>query len=381
MRLSSASFLEKLRLKDLYQYKVLDSGKEEEFEKLVELAREILKCPIAAITFIDRDRQYLKAARGLTISETHRDISFCHHTIKHDKVLVIEDALRDRRFVNNPLVQDGPGIRFYAGAPVISRAGFKIGSVCLIDTQPRQLNPECRKALEQVAQQVSRLLELRLESQLLGTEAGNAFHQRISFFHRGVQGQEEQTSLKSKEFQEETAQDLAAARLYLRTARRHQDASLLAESQENLTRLLERTKGFSTRIFPPMFPDLDLAEMVEDFSIGFKQDTGIEVKVYQSKMQPIGRQQRSILFRIIQEQLNNIRQQRSVRHVIVRVQVEDRIEITIVDDGDRFRDLDTGQGNAFNKMLSLAQYYGGCLDFFEPAQQGSGLRISMPVAV
>ena len=177
------------------------------------------------------------------------------------------------------------------------------------------------------------------------------------------------------------APELAAARLYLETVTPYQNVSLLAESQENLTRLFERTKGLSTPIYPPTSPDLSLAELVQNYSSRFTRDTGIEVRVYRSRFQPIGKQQRSILFRIIQEQFNNIRRHSQARHVIVRMEIEDRIEISIIDDGVGLRNVATAQGYGFNKMLSLTQYYGGCLDFFEPAQQGCGLRISMPVAV
>jgi signal transduction histidine kinase len=379
MRLSSSSFLEKLRLQDLYAYNILDSGIEAEFESLVDLARSILKCPIAAISFVDSDRQYFKAVRGLQISETPREISFCSHTVKHDRVLVIKDAAKDHRFKDNPLVYDDPGIRFYAGAPIITSAGFKIGSVCLIDTKPRQFSPQCQNALEQVSRQVSRLLELRLENKVLKFEANKAVYKQISLFHDSLQRQEEQNFIVSNELHESIAQDLAAARLYLDSSIGQPDEALLAENRDNLSRLIERTKGLSVKMFPSTFPDIGLGEMVEDLGDRFAGETGIQVAVQEGSGKKIGKEQRIILFRIVEEQFKNIRQHSLARNVSVRIETKNEIEVCIVDDGVGFSDVKTREGYGINKMLSLTQYYGGSLDFFKPSPQGCGLRITMPV--
>jgi len=377
MRMGSPSFLEKLRLQDLYKYGILDSGAEEEFENLVDLSKSILKCPIAAISFIDEDRVYFKAERGLNVDEISRDIAFCNHTIKHDRVLVIKDVTKDRRFDKNPLVYGEPGIRFYAGAPIHTHAGFKIGSVCLIDTKPRQFSVQCRNALDQISRQIGRLLELRLENRVLKLEAEKAVRRQISLFHQTVQRQEEQNFLASNELHEHIAQDIAAARLYLDSASLAPDQDFLAESKNNLARVIERTKGLSIKMFPSTFRSSGLGGMVQDLANRFAAETGIEVSLYAGELDSMQKDQRIILFRIIEEQFRNIQQHSCATKVVVRIDLSEQVVVQVVDNGIGLRE--SGDGYGIKKMISLTEYYGGSLEFFEPSERGCGLRVSMPV--
>jgi signal transduction histidine kinase len=112
---------------------------------------------------VDRNRQWFKSAAGIEITETSREHSFCAHTLVKAQTLVVEDALQDPRFADNPLVTGDPGIRFYAGAPLIEPGGQVLGTVCVIDTKPRVLTPEQIAALEALSRQVMARLELRLK--------------------------------------------------------------------------------------------------------------------------------------------------------------------------------------------------------------------------
>lgn len=106
--------------------------------EIVERARRELGTPIAAISIIDRNRQKLVAQVGLEQDETARDVSFCAHAIhRPGELTVVEDAAKDERFIGNPLVTGAPHIRFYAGKPLMSHDGFALGTLCVIDTQPR----------------------------------------------------------------------------------------------------------------------------------------------------------------------------------------------------------------------------------------------------
>jgi len=129
---------EPLRLEALRALQVLDTSQDPRFERLVQLAAQIMDTPIALVSLVDSDRQWFKAKAGLEATETPRDIAFCAHAILSDAPLVIEDATRDDRFAGNPLVQGDPGIRFYAGAPLISAGGYRLGTLCTIDTRRRQ---------------------------------------------------------------------------------------------------------------------------------------------------------------------------------------------------------------------------------------------------
>jgi diguanylate cyclase (GGDEF)-like protein len=151
------------RLRDLERQGVLDHPGDEHFDRLVTLTASVLDAPIALISLVDRDRQWFLARHGLEIRETPRPMAFCAHAIAGDETLVVPDASQDSRFNTNPLVIDDPKIRFYAGTPLQSREGHNLGTLCVIDHQPRQLEPRQVTLLEELAQLVLRELELRRE--------------------------------------------------------------------------------------------------------------------------------------------------------------------------------------------------------------------------
>jgi diguanylate cyclase (GGDEF)-like protein/PAS domain S-box-containing protein len=151
------------RLEVLYQYKILDTDPETEFDNLTQLAAQIGQTPIALISLVDRERQWFKSKVGLTVSETHRDVAFCAHTILQSEPLIVEDATLDQRFVTNPLVTGEPHIRFYAGFPLETSTGYRLGTLCVIDRQSRQLSMDQIRALQVLSHQVVNQLRLRLK--------------------------------------------------------------------------------------------------------------------------------------------------------------------------------------------------------------------------
>lgn len=151
---------EALRLAKLQSYDVLDTLPQTAFDDIVALASSICGTPIALISLIDQDRQWFKAKTGLSVTETARDVAFCSHAIlQPDQIMVVEDASKDERFHDNPLLAGEVGLRFYAGAPIVTEDGHALGTVCVIDTQPRQLSPSEQSSLRILSRMVMSLLE------------------------------------------------------------------------------------------------------------------------------------------------------------------------------------------------------------------------------
>jgi len=142
---------EEQRLQDLYDHRILDGPSNAQLDRIVSLAAEILGTPIALISLVDRDRQWFLSRQGLDATETPRDVAFCHHAIRSDQVFVVADALNHSLFRDNPLVQGDPNIRFYAGAPLISATGHRLGTLCVIDRQPHLLTPYQEELLAQLS--------------------------------------------------------------------------------------------------------------------------------------------------------------------------------------------------------------------------------------
>lgn len=157
------------RQKTLEQTGLLNSGSEVRFDRITRLAQQIFSVPITLISLVDRDRQWFKSRQGLDAQQTPREISFCGHAILNSEVFVIENALVDQRFCDNPLVIGNPDIRFYAGAPLHSTKGYRIGTLCLIDNQPRSFSSKQRAMLKDLAATVEALIQAEeLSNERLG---------------------------------------------------------------------------------------------------------------------------------------------------------------------------------------------------------------------
>ena len=152
---------EEERLAALEAFRILDTAPEKATDDLAELAADLAGTPIALVSLVDRSRQWFKACIGLGTRETPREHSFCAWCVFDQEPLVVNDATRDPRFATNPLVTGEPGIRFYAGFPLVTDSGFCLGSLCVIAREPRDLDEVTRRRLARLADVTVEVLEAR----------------------------------------------------------------------------------------------------------------------------------------------------------------------------------------------------------------------------
>ena len=151
---------EEQRLLCLENLNVLDTPAEERFDQLTRLAQKIFQVPIVLISLIDQERQWFKSKQGLNVDETPRTISFCGHAILQDDIFIVHNALEDLRFHDNPLVVGEPNIRFYAGCPLKGKGGYKLGTLCLIDSKVRNLQEQELDIFREMAQLIEDQLNM-----------------------------------------------------------------------------------------------------------------------------------------------------------------------------------------------------------------------------
>jgi len=150
---------EEKRIATLHKLGILDTEKEERFDRITRLAAAMFNVPVALISMVDSERQWIKSAAGVDVTETPRDEAFCSHVVAGRQPLLIQDARNDPRFAENPLVVSGPKVRFYAGYPLFMDDGSCVGTLCLIDNKPRDFGGRGLALLSDMAQLAKKELE------------------------------------------------------------------------------------------------------------------------------------------------------------------------------------------------------------------------------
>src|SRR5208282_5292571 len=161
------------RLAALKEYHILDTGTEQSYDDITTLAAHICEVPIALISMVDEARQWFKSRLGVEQQQTPREVAFCAHAILQQEPFIVRDATKDRRFADSALVTGEPHIRFYAGFPLINPEGLALGTLCVVDRQPRQLSAEQLKTMQALVRQVMALLESRRVSARLAEALGH----------------------------------------------------------------------------------------------------------------------------------------------------------------------------------------------------------------
>lgn len=170
------------RLQALQQYEILDTEPEEAFDELTKLASEVCGTPIALVSLVDDHRQWFKSHHGLDATETPKEVAFCAHAIlKPEELFIIPDATKDERFHDNPLVTGNPNVVFYAGTSLISSDGYPLGTFCIIDNNPRNLNENQKEILRLLGRQAQRLIENHITNKKLVQSQKKLFKNQLLF--------------------------------------------------------------------------------------------------------------------------------------------------------------------------------------------------------
>jgi signal transduction histidine kinase len=171
---------DKIRMKALRSFSILDTFSEKEYDEITLLACAICDTPMSLISLVDEDRQWFKSKIGLALDETPRELSFCSHAILNNgELFTIEDSRIDERFCDNPLVIEDPNVVFYAGAPLVTSEGFSLGTLCVLDSKPRKLTEVQQKAIKVLSNKVVSLFELKKANLLLERKNKELEEQRL----------------------------------------------------------------------------------------------------------------------------------------------------------------------------------------------------------
>lgn len=300
------------RLKTLLSYEILDTTAEQVFDGLALLATTICATPMAVIGFTDANRQWFKSRVGVLVPEIDRAISFCGHTILQNELFIVEDALMDERFATNPLVISDPGIRFYAGAPLLTPDGHALGAICVLDREPRVLQPSQAAALLALSRQVVTHLE---ERRRIARELHNTMAQYLP--------------------------SLILELNSLRDGTKNQPAT-----HARLERLLKITNEFekeahhlARELRPVALDDLGLQTALPNYLAQWSERAKIAVDFHTTNLdqQRLLPEIEATLYRIVQEATTNVMKHSQARRVSIIVEGHaNDIQLIIEDDGSGF---------------------------------------------
>lgn len=327
---------EDLRLLDLKTYEVLGKQAEADFNELADLTARFFGCPVALVTLIDSKQQWFIGKTGTHLEGNERNMSFCTHTILHDDVLIVEDATKDVRFFDNPTVTgDEFKFKFYAGAPIVSPAGYNLGTICMFNTSVKSFSEEEKFTLTLLAKQAGRLLDLRKKNLLIRKHAQEIILEKTKLINHVVQTHEADNLLMAYNLHEELAQEIAATLLYLKTAGNNNDERLLLvkTATKQLEAVLEQIKKLSRNISPPAINFLPVQDLVAEYvkkitpAFAFKVSILVEGTNERANANLV-----ITAMRIVEEWFQALAKCTSVTKVDLILKMTDRFEMALIDD-------------------------------------------------
>ena len=347
---------EQERVSELDSYAILDTPAEPSFDELTSLAAYICATPISLVSLVDKDRMWFKSKVGLAVSEIPRIDGFCSSAICDEVMLVVPDAAANPRLANHPLVTSDPKLRFYAGAPLITPRGYRIGTLCVIDTVPRDLGAKQIEALKSLASTVITQLELR-------RLVKNAKENLTGLL---LKAQDEERRRIARELHDSTGQVLAGLSMLIGQMQKESSTANLAkfeQCREMIGTAATEIRNLSYLLHPPFIEEIGLAAAVAEYAAGFAKRSGLNIQVEISP--EVGRLSENIeitLFRIIQEALGNVHRHSGSTAAVIRILcLENDVVLEIQDQGRGLPFPTTQYGVGIKSMQERLRQLGGRL--------------------
>lgn len=373
---------EEMLVVELASYNLQNTDTDQDFNNLSALAAQFFKCPIALITVVDSNWQWFKGKTGTTETGNSRELSFCGHAMLQDEVMVVEDATNDDRFFDNPFVTGDFNIRFYAGAPILSEDGFKLGTVCIYDTKKRKIFSAKRNALLLFSKQVSKLLTLRKKNILLHQQAAEIISFRSEVFARYIRSQETDKKEIAYNLHEDFAQGIAASMLILQMAQgKDKDhTNFINKAIGQLKDVVTKIRDFSYTVSPhflsSLFSDQLLKNFIEKKANGLPYQISLSIS---GKADKCSSETTVCALRIIEQWLQLLSKKKNPGQLQITILYEVDLVLIFKDD-DTSTSLDTRKKDVTESMITAsAQAHGGNVELLYAESGITQLRIILPL--
>lgn len=380
---SISSADEGARIAAVRRYGILDSPRDGAFDRVTELAARLFKVPISIVSIVDEDRIWFKSRHGIDVEQVGRDPGLCASAILQEGSLVVADALADPSVLANPLVAGDFGLRFYAGAPLRTSDGHGLGTVCVIDKEPREFSDGDVATLEQLAAIVVHELELRLVTRKVveSERQGRA----LEAARRGLEAAEHERTRWARELHDETLQSLGALHMLL-VAGLGNGAELgrtVSEAAELVQDEIVKLRHLIAELRPAVLDQAGLEAALESLARRLRVVDGLEVALHLEMahvVADLSADAESTLYRAVQEALANVAKHAGADRVEVTVRAHGRsIEAIVSDDGVGFDAGSSSDGFGLLGMRERAVLAGGSLEVRAAPGAGTTLRFVIPL--
>jgi signal transduction histidine kinase len=374
---------EEARLAAVRRYDILDTPFETAFDRITLLAARLFNTPIAIVSIVDNDRVWFKSRQGLDLQQVERLPGLCASAILQNDPLILTDASVDPIALAHPIVAGQSGLRFYAGAPLTTADGHNVGTICVMDKNPRDFSDEDAATLQQLAEIVIHELELRIATRAAVDQEREG--RALESARRALEAAEHERTRWARELHDETLQNLGALHMLLVAGL--SDRELLDVTVNEAADLVQdevvKLRHLIAELRPAVLDQAGLEAALESLSHKLSVIDGLEVEL-NLEISELGErldsQDESMLYRAVQEALANVAKHSEARRVEVTVRARERaIEAIIRDDGIGFEADTASSGFGLLGMRERALLVGGELDVQTAPGAGTRVRFLMPL--